>query len=359
MNNKDKIHYIDWSKLKDFATEALSKAGVFHEDAAIIADTLVEADLRGVDTHGVALLAQQVRMISEGNMNPRPNLSIIKETPMTAVIDADNGVGNLICGKATEIAIKKAENSGVGIVAAKNGTLCGALAYYPMMALKHDMMGFITINGPPLVPAYGGITKLLSTNPYAAAIPAGDELPVVIDMASTTVARHKLKLKAESGEKAPSGWALNRYGEPTDDPEEALGHGFPAWLGGYKGYALAVLANILSGVLSGSAFGPQNYPPYNIKAEPGSQLVRTGHFIVVLSISNFMPIGEFKSRMDAMIRETKASELAKGFNRIYLPGEPEFEEKDKRLKTGIPLRQTVWEDLLKMQEKLGLSSSLE
>ena len=173
MENNDKVHYIDWSKLRDFTAEALAKAGVPPNDAAIIADTMVEADLRGVDTHGVIRLAPYIRMISEGNMNPRPNLSIVRETPITAIIDADDGVGNLVSVKATEIAIQKAQNSGVGIVGVKNSTHNGMLAYYPMMALKHDMIGLMTTNAPPQIPAYGGITRLLSTNPYAAAIPAG------------------------------------------------------------------------------------------------------------------------------------------------------------------------------------------
>ena len=358
MSEDDKIHYVDWRRLRDFATEALTKVDVPREDAAIIADTLVEADLRGIDTHGILRLAPYMKMFSEGNINPRPNLYIVKETPITAVIDADDAAGNVASFKAAEIAIQKAKNSGVGIVGVKNSTHNCMLAYYPMMALKHDMIGLMTTNAPPQVPAYGGLTKILSTNPYAAAIPAGDELPVVVDMASTLVALGKVRLSATLGKKIPLGWGLDENGEPTEDPNAILKGGFLAWLGGPKGYSLAVLANILSGVLTGGSFGPQNFPPYST-AEYGNQLIREGHFIMVLSIDSFMPIDEFKRRMDAMIRETKASELAKGFKRIYLPGEPEFEQKEQRLKTGIPISQPLWEDLLRVQRKLELSSSLE
>ena len=350
-----KIHYIDWRQLRDFATEALTKVDVPHEDAAIIADTWVEADLRGIDTHGVLRLAPYMKMFSEGNINPRPNLSIVKETPITALIDADDAAGNVASFKAAGIAIQKAKDSGVGIVGVKNSTHNCMLAYYPMMALKHDMIGLMTTNAPPQVPAYGGMTKMLSTNPYAAAIPAGDELPVVVDMASTLVALGKIRLSAALGKKIPLGWGLDKNGEPTDDPNEILtGGGFLAWLGGPKGYALAVLANILSGVLTGSSFGPQTFPPYST-AEYGNQLIREGHFIMVLRIDNFIPVDEFKNRMDDMIRETKASEPAKGFSRVYLPGEPEFENKSQRLKTGIPVSHAVREKLNGVKEKYKLS----
>ena len=355
MSGNDKIHYIDWRRLRDFATEALEKASVIHEDAAIIADTLVEADLRGIDTHGIIRLAPFANMLSKGILNPRPTLSIVKESPVTALIDADNGVGNLVSFRAAEIAIQKAKKSGVGIVGVRNSTHNGVLAYYAMMGLKHDMIGFMTTNCPPEVPAYGGITRLLSTNPMAAAIPAGNELPVVIDMATTVVAGGKVRRAAALGKKLPPGWGLDRYGEPTDDPNEVLEHGFFAWMGGPKGYGLAVLVNILSGVLTGGPFSPQTFPPVG-RSEYGIPLVREGHFIMMLKIENFMPVAEFKSRMDAMIRETKASELAKGFSRVYLPGEPEFEQKNQRLKTGIPINPRVWAGLLEVKEKFGLPS---
>lgn len=354
MSENDKIHYVDCHKLRDFATEALTKVDVPREDAAIIADTFVEADLRGIDTHGVLRLAPYMKMFSEGNINPRPNLSIVKETPTTALIDADDAAGNVASVRAVEIAIKKARDSGVGIVGVKNSTHNCMLAYYPMMALEHDMISLMTTNAPPQVPAYGGLTKLLSTNPYAAAIPAGEELPVVVDMASTLVALGKVRLSATLGKTIPLGWGLNGNGEPTEDPNAILQGGFLAWLGGAKGYSLAVLANILSGVLTGGSFGPQNFPPYST-AEYGNQLIREGHFIIVLRIDNFMPVDEFKSRMDAMIRETKASEPAKGFSRVLLPGEPEFENKSQRLKTGIPVSHPVWEKLNGVKEKYELA----
>ncbi len=353
MSENDKIHYVDCHKLRDFTTEAFTKVDVPREDAAIIADTFVEADLRGIDTHGILRLAPYMKMFSEGNINPRPNLSIVKETPITALMDADDAAGNVASFKAAEIAIQKAKDSGVGIVGVKNSTHNCMLAYYPMMALEHDMIGLMTTNAPPQVPAYGGLTRLLSTNPYAAAIPAGEELPVVIDMATTLVALGKVRLSSTLGKKIPLGWGMDGNGEPTEDPDAILQGGFLAWLGGPKGYSLAVLANILSGVLTGSSFGPQNFPPYST-AEYGNQLIREGHFIIVLRIDNFMPVDEFKSRMDDMIRETKASEPAKGFSRVLLPGEPEFENKNQRLKTGIPLSHPVWKKIVGVKEKYGL-----
>ena len=360
MNTQETMHNIDWRKLRDFSTEALEKVGVLHEDAVIITDTLIEADLRGVDTHGVAnMLSRNVKMLAMGNMNPRPNLTIVRESPMTAVIEADDGIGNLVCVRTTEIAIQKARSSGIGMVGVKNSTHCGAMAYYPMMALKHDMIGIMTTNAAPVAPAYGGITRMFSTNPYAVAVPAGDELPVVIDMATTTVAQAKIFYKARLGEKMPLGWGLNKYGEPTEDPNEVLNGGFLTWMGGHKGYALAVLANILSGVLTGSPFGRHDFPPYRTP-EHVDRKVTEGHFILAFRIDNFIPVDEFKSRMDEMIRQIKSSEPAKGFDRVYLPGEPEFEEKEKRLKTGvIPVNQPNWEALIAVRKEFGLSTSLE
>ncbi len=184
----DLVHNIDADRLRNFAAQALEQGGIRPEGAAIVADCLVEADLRGVDTHGVVRLDGYLRMMKEGNMNPRPRLSVIRETPVSAVIDADNAVGNLASHAAAEMAIGKAKSAGVGVVGVRNSTHNGALAYYPMMALKHDMISLMTTNAPPQTPAYGGTSLVLSTNPFAAAVPAGEELPVVLDMATTMVA---------------------------------------------------------------------------------------------------------------------------------------------------------------------------
>jgi LDH2 family malate/lactate/ureidoglycolate dehydrogenase len=354
MSEKSEFHYINADKLRDFCTEALTKADVNGEDAALTADTMVEADLRGIDTHGVVRLAPYIRMLNEGNMNPRPKITNIKETPTTAVIDADDGIGNVVSVRATEMAIEKARNSGVGIVGVRNSTHNGMLAYYVMMAMKQDMIGLMTTNAPQQIPAYGGVTKILSTNPYAAAVPAGEELPVVIDMATTVVAGGKVRLYANMDRKIPIGWGLDRSGRPTDDPKEVLADGFLAWLGGAKGYSLAVLANILSGVLTGGPFGPATFGPYS-SVEYGSQLFREGHFVMALNIDNFIPAGEFKNRMDAMIREFKASRPAEGFTEVYLPGEPEFLQKKQRLETGIPLTNMIWQRLNGVKERFGLA----
>ncbi|MFH0914384.1 MAG: Ldh family oxidoreductase [Chloroflexota bacterium] len=355
---KKQLHYAEAKRLKGFCAEALAKVNVPEGDAAIIADTMVEAELRGVDTHGVMRLAPFIKMLSEGNMNPRPKLSIVKETPVTAVMDADNGAGNLVCVRAAEIAIEKAKKVGVGVIGVRNSTHCNALAYYPMMALKHDMMGLMTTNCPPRIPPYGGVTRILATNPYAAAIPAGEELPVVLDFATTVAAAGKIRLKASLGEKIPLGWALDRYGQPTRDAQEALEHGFLAWMGDHKGYGLAVLATILAGVLTGSAFSLATFPKTSV-AEYGTELIREGHFIMVLRVDSFMPVDQFKKRMDEMIREIRSSQPAQGFTRIYLPGEIEFEKKQERLNTGIPLTEFVWASLLSVKKELKLESNLE
>ncbi len=350
----EQVHHIDAQGLRIFAAQALEQGGLSPEDAAIVADCLVEADLRGVETHGVVRLPAYLRMIKEGNMNPRPRLSVIRENQVSAVIDADDGVGNLVSYRAAERAIEKAIQAGVGIVGVRNSTHNGEQAYYPMMALKHDMIGLMTTNAPPQTPAYGGLSRVLSTNPIAVAVPAGVELPVVLDMATTQVAVGKVRLSATLGKKIPLDWGLDRNGVPTDDPDTVLKEGFLAWLGGAKGYSLSVIANILAGVLTGGPFSRATFGDYS-SAEYGSQKVREGHFIMVLNIENFMPLAEFKSRMDEMIRDFRSSEPAQGFARVYLPGELEFERKSQRLKSGIPISHAVWKTLTEVKVRLGLT----
>jgi len=359
MKNQNTMHYIDWRILRDLSTEALEKVGMQPEDAVVTTETLIEADLRGVDTHGaVNLLTSDVKMLAEGNMNPRPNLKLVGDTPNSVLIDADDGMGNLVAVKAMRISIEKAKESGVTIVGVKNSTHCGAMAYYPMLALEHDMISIITANSAPVVPAYGGVTKMLSTNPYAIAVPAGKELPVVIDISSTAAAQSKILYYARLGKKIPLGWGLNSYGEPTEDPAEVLSNGFLAWAGGHKGYAWGLLCNILAGVLTGGPFGQHDFPPYET-ATHGQTKVTEGHFILTFRIDCFMQVTEFKSRMDEMIRQIKASEPAKGFAQVYLPGELEFREKEKRLKRGIPVDNPHWEGLQKLKQELGLKTVLK
>lgn len=353
MNEKQE-HIVHAQLLKEFCADALTLVAVPEVDAEIIADSMVEAELRGIDTHGVTRLAGYIRMLREGNMNPRPNIKVVAESPSMVLLDADDAVGNLAAVRAMEMVIKKAKEVTVAVTAVRNSTHCGALAYYTMMAIPHGMIGFMTSDSPPIVPPYGGKTRSISTNPWCFAIPAGEELPVVLDMATTVVAGGKIRLAAKKGERIPMDWALDADGKPTDDPVRAL-KGFLQWMGGPKGYGLAVVADILAGVLTGGPFG-RNIPPL---LEPyGSGLVRQGNFLAALNISHFMPLSQFTARVDQLIRDLKSSERIEGVEEILLPGEPEFRKKAQRLESGIPLSTAVWDELENVRAQLGLERSI-
>ncbi|MFC1915558.1 Ldh family oxidoreductase [Chloroflexota bacterium] len=344
-------------QLVAFATEAFKWAGMPEADACTVADALVEADLRGKETHGITRLASWIKMLTESNMNSCPTTKVVRETPSTAVIDADNAVGVVACARAMNIAIEKASQASLGAVGVRNSTHCGALFYFPMMALPHGMIGFMTSNAAPAVPAYGGTTRCLSTNPHCWVIPAGKELPIVLDMACTVVAGGKIRLAAKKGERIPLDWALDKDGVPTDDPQEAMRDGSYQWLGGAKGYGLAVVADILAGVLTGGGYGLRDFPPFS-PLDYGSSIVRQGHFLLAINIRSFMPLEEFTKRMDQLIKDIKASKLARGFTRVYLPGEQGFEKRAQRLELGIPIGAAVWDELQSLRTRLGLKVDL-
>jgi len=343
-------HIVHAEVLKGFCTEAFTSVGVPDDSAAIIAGSLVEADLRGVETHGVNRLAGYVRMLREGKMNPRPNMKVVKEGPAMVLLDGDNASGIVAGVKAMEIVIEKTRKVTVAVAGVRNSTHCGALAYFTEMAITHGMVGCMTVMAPSTVPPYGGKTPVLSTSPWSFAIPAGEEHPIVLDMASTVAAGGKIVLAAKKGERIPRDWALDKDGLPTDDPVKAQG-GFFQWIGGPKGYGLGVVAEVLSGVLPGGPFGLTMPPvvfPY------GSSVFMQGHFQAALNISHFMPVSEFTSRVDQLIRELKSSERIEGVEEIFLPGEMEWKKKAQRLKSGIPLSSVVRNDLKDLRSQLRL-----
>ncbi|MGA2261293.1 MAG: Ldh family oxidoreductase [Acidobacteriota bacterium] len=350
----DDMRIVRAEALKDFCAEALIRLQVPEGDAAIIADSMVDADLRGVHTHGVTHFAGYARMLREGNMNPRPSLKVIREAKNTALIDADNAVGNLGVVRAMQKAVDKAKASGLAAVALINSTHCGALAYFTTMAAQQGVIAFLTNNGPPRVPPYGGKSRTLSTNPWSYGIPAGKQLPIILDMAVTVVAGGKIRLAQKKGQKIPVDWALDQDGLPTDDPVKAMA-GFSQWMGGPKGYGLAVVSDVLAGVLTGGSFG-LDFPP---TTEPyGSSLIRSNHFMTALDIESFMPLSEFTGRIDRLISQLKSSERVQGVEEIYLPGEREFKLKEERLRSGLPLASEVWSELDKVRVQLGIQRAI-
>ncbi len=347
-----------YKRLKSFAHTIFRKIGCPTQDAEQAADSLLAADLRGVDSHGVARLSGYVRLWEIGRINPRPETKIVHQTPGTAVLEGDRGLGLVVAPQAMEIAIKKAAACGTGWVAVRNGTHFGIAGYHAMIALKNDMVGLAMTNATPTTAPTFSTERLLGTNPIAVAIPAGEEPPFVADFATTTVAHGKLEILQRKEETAPLGWVQDSEGRPTTDPHALRNGGALLPLGGdrrhgsHKGYCLGSIVDIFSALLSGANYGPWApafggfLPPADFEVGAG-----LGHFLGALRIDAFRPADDFKSHMDRWIRRFRSSATVPGCDRVLIPGDPERECEKERSKSGIPLNRKVEQDLLELGGK--------
>jgi LDH2 family malate/lactate/ureidoglycolate dehydrogenase len=336
--------------LRRFCAAAFERVGVLAEDAALVADTLVEADLRGVHSHGVWWLSIYTQRLRQGGLNPRPEIRVLHETPALALFDADRGMGQIAGVAAMRSAIRKAETCGVGVAAVRNSNHFGAAAYYALLAAQESQIGFAVSDAEPTMAPWGGTKAVVGNNPMAYAIPTADQLTIVLDMAQSVVAWGKIFLAAQRGENIPSTWALNEAGEPTEDPHEAMA-GLLLPVGGYKGYGLALVMEILSSVLVGATFG-SSVPPMTDPAAAQD----TGHFFMAIDITSFMPLDTFQQRMTSLIAEHRGVPRARGVDRIYLPGEIEYLKRVERLTSGIPLDAYVVEALTRLGAELDLDT---
>ena len=347
---------VDHKKLTRFVTAAFEKLGVPPGDAAIAAKALVAADLRGVDTHGVIRFsphAWYVKWLTEGSMTARPKIRIITENASAALVDGDCGMGMVIGCRAMKMAIEKARSSGVAMVGVRNSRHYGMSAYYAMMALPHDMIGIAMTNASrQVVPTFGRAAKY-GTNPMCFAVPADKQLPFVLDMATTTAAAGKLELAARLGKSIPSGWALDENAASTTDPRAAqkarrlLPLGGTRESGSHKGYGLAILVEILCGVLTGTITA------LNTNQDP------RGHFFAAVRVDAFRPVTEFKRDMDRLISDLRSTPPAEGQERVYVAGEIEFETAQERAEHGIPLHGSVLKGLRQVAEQFGVAYDLE
>lgn len=352
-------------KLKSFCTEALERLEVPHEDAQTTANVLVEADLRGIDSHGVARMSRYVTGIQQGMMRPKAKPKLVHETPCTATIDGDAGLGQPISYRAMQLAIAKAREHFVGFVAVKNSNHFGIAGYYAMMALTEDMIGICTTNTEVIVVPTFARNAILGTNPIAIAVPSDKERPFVLDMATSTVTRGKLEVYARMEKPIPLNWATDEMGVATDDPARVLQNiakrsgggllplgGALEESGGHKGYGLAVAVEIFSALLSGALYANRVYP----KDKEGKPLPSgIGHFFGAMRIDAFRPKDEFKRDMDDLIRRLKETPKVEGAKRIYIHGEKEFEETKRLEKEGVPLNSKVIEDLRSIAKQLGMN----
>ena len=318
-------------------------------DAVIAAQALVKASLRGVDSHGVARTSMYCERLRRYVANPRPDIKVTRSYPAASLVDGDDGIGLVVGHRAMAEAISIACKYGIGLAGVKRSGHYGMGALYILQAVESRCVGLAFTNASPALPVWGGRTKFLGTSPFAAGAPAGDSSPFVLDMACSIVARGKLKFAAQRGEAIPEGLALDRQGRPTTNGAEAF-EGIVLPVGGVKGAGLSLLMEVLSGVLTGAAFGGEVRNPFTGLDGPQG----TGHFFLALRADLFMPMETFENRMQILAGRIKEQPRAEGFEEILMPGEPEARKERERLAQGIPLTRDVFESLRSEGKRVGL-----
>ena len=338
-------------QLEEFTAAAMMALGLPSEDAATVATLMVQADMQGSDGHGVIRLAPYAKRILAGGINLKPNIKVVQERTAMALVDGDNGMGHLVMKKATELAIHKARTAGIAWVGSRLSNHAGPASLYARMALQHDMIGlYFAVGNANHLPPWGGLDMLLSTNPIAAAIPTLNEVPVVLDMATTVAAYGKVKAKAQRGEMMPEGWMIDRQGKPLLDPTKSE-EGFLLPIGGYKGYGLSLIVGILAGTLNGAAMGRQVID-FN---KDFSTTTNTGQAIAIIDPSAFGDISEFKQNVDTLVRELRGSERMPGVDRIWLPGEQSHEKRLSNEAHGIVLAPSLMKQLNDLAAQLNIT----
>jgi len=345
--------------LKGFVTDVFKKLGISEEDAGITADVLIASDKRGISSHGVARLGRYVKGIKNGVMKPKAEMKIEKETDNTLLISGEDGLGQPVSYKTMKLVIEKAKKNNVAFASVHNSNHYGIAGYYSMMALKEDLIGISTTNSAPLVLPTFGKTMLIGTNPISLAAPAGKERPFVADMATSTVPRGKLEVYARKGKKIPLVWATDETGKPTDNPDKVLKNlleragggllplgGSEEETGGHKGYGFGMIVEVLTGVLSGGAFGPF---VYGKKGEPANVC----HFFGAINIDAFIPKDVFKENMDKLLTVIKNSDKAEEKTRIYIHGEKEFEQEDIHQEV-VDIYYKVVENMREIGKEIGI-----
>mgnify|MGYP001770981739 FL=1 len=325
-----------YGQLYQFTKAVLQKIGCSEADADLAATVLLAADLRGIDSHGVARLSGYVRLWEGKRVNTKPAIKILHETPSTAVIDGDSGLGLVVAPFAMKTAINKAKNAGTGWVSVQNSNHFGIAAAHAIMALQEDMIGIALTNASPLVAPTFSVERLLGTNPISVVIPAGEEPPFVADMATTTAANGKLEILQRKNGVAPPGWIQDKQGNASTNPHELKAGGALLPLGGdrehgsHKGYALGAIVDIFSAVLSGANYGPW-VPPFPAYVpmpdeQPGKGI---GHFFGAMRIDAFRPAADFKKDMDKWIKRFRSAKTIKGQEKVLIPGDPEREMEEE------------------------------
>ncbi len=348
--------------LHNFTARVFEHFGVPQEDATTAADVLAYADLRGIDSHGVARLRTYVDMLTLGRINPTPTIRITRERASVATVDGDNGLGLVVGPKANDIAITKARESGSGWVSVCNTNHYGAAGFYATKVVNQGYIGWSMTNTTKLVAPFQGAQRMLGTNPICIGFPAKEELPIIVDMASCAVAYGKIEIAGRAGENIPTGWAIDHEGCDTTDPAAMVNGGALLPLGsdadhgGHKGYCLAVAVDLLCGPLSGANWGPF-CPPFALRQEIPERSVGKGigHFFGAMDIGGFIDPDEFKAQVDEYRRVMLSTKPAPNTEGPILPGDPEETERTQRITHGIPVIEAVVSDLRDIERETGVT----
>lgn len=325
---------VNHEELKGLVVKKLTDAGLREDNANVVADVLVHADLRGVSSHGVLRTEHYVKRLNEGGLNPDPKFSVKETGPASAIFDGDDGMGHVIAKEAMDHAISLAEKNGIGMVAVVNSSHCGALSYFVQQAAEKNMVGMAVTHTDKVVVPFGGAKPYFGTNPIAFGFPAKENKPVILDMATSNVAFGKVLHAREAGTTIPADWGVDDNGKPSTDPNEVTAL-LP--FAGPKGYGMAMVVDVLSGLLTGAAFGPHITTMYG----DYSKKRKLGHFICAINPAVFTDTETFLSNMDQMIREIQATQPAEGFTKVMVPGEPEQLREEARLHDGVPVTEKV------------------
>jgi LDH2 family malate/lactate/ureidoglycolate dehydrogenase len=343
---------IDPDRLLKFATAVYVAAGMSEPDAHLCADTLVQADLWGHQSHGVMRLPWYAARLKAGVCDPMARGEMVVDAGGLALIDGHDGMGQVLAAKAAQEAIARAKSHGIAAVGVRNSNHFGTALYFTLMAAREGCVGFLSTNASPAMAPWGGRRKVVGTNPWSWACPAGAHAPMALDIANTGVARGKVYLARQKGQRIPEGWAINAAGAPTTDPAEAI-EGIILPMAQHKGYAIALMMDMLSGVLTGSGYGEAVAGPY--QAERKS---RAGHLMIALNIAAMQPLAEFNARMEALIAQIKSVPLAQGFDEVFYPGEIEARNDAANRRQGLSLPEDTLVDLRKVAGEYGVEKLL-
>ncbi len=344
---------VDPDRLIDFGAAVYTSVGMPEADARLVADTLVQADLWGHQSHGVLRLGWYLDRVRNGVMKPVTQPEFVVDAGSMAVIDGHDGVGHVLTMLATREAIRRAKAHGIGAVAVRNSNHFGTCMYYTLTGAREGCVMLLTSNGGPAMAPWGGRKKIIGTNPWSVAAPAGKHAPFVVDMANTGVARGKIYLARQKRQPIPLGWAINAAGEPTTDPQEAI-DGIILPMAEHKGYAIAGMVDVLSGVLTGSGFLSQVHSPYKT-----AEKSNCGHLMIAINIEAIQPLSAFHERMERWVAEVKSVPLAKGYDEVFYPGEMEANNDARHRREGITFPEDTLTDLRRIAGETGLQAQLD